>query len=31
MELRGVMYRVKSKGPKTEPCGTPYVRLAADE
>ena len=25
-ELRGVVYRLKSTGPRTEPCGTPQVR-----
>jgi len=25
-ELSGVVKRIKSKGPRTEPCGTPQVR-----
>ena len=25
-ELRGVVYRLKGTGPRTEPCGTPQVR-----
>ena len=25
-ELRGVVYRLKRTGPRTEPCGTPQVR-----
>ena len=25
--LSGVVYRVKSTGPSTEPCGTPYESL----
>ena len=25
-KLRGVVYRLKRTGPRTEPCGTPHVR-----
>ena len=25
-ELSGVVKRIKSRGPRTEPCGTPQVR-----
>lgn len=29
--LRGVVYRMKRRGPRTEPCGTPQARLVGME
>jgi len=29
--LRGVVYITKSKGPRTEPCGTPYSDVCKEE
>ena len=29
IELSGVVYKVKSTRPRTEPCGTPYERTGA--
>ena len=29
--LSGVVYRIKSTGPSTEPCGTPYESLTLSD
>ena len=31
IELSGVVYKVKSTGPSTEPCGTPYESVTLSE
>ena len=31
MCLRGVVYSIENRGPKTDPCGTPYETGSCDE